>query len=355
MASLLQLLKFATDQGASDLHITANSQPALRVNGRIVRIKGETLTKETTRKLCYSVLSDTQKAVFEEAKELDFSFDIKNMARFRANYFMQKGSVGGVFRRVPVAIPKFNDLGLPQAIADLTYLNNGLILVAGPTGSGKSTTIAAMVDKINEEQFGHIMTLEDPIEFVHTHKGCIVNQREIGSDTNAYKEALKYVLRQDPDYVLLGEMRDLNSIESALLIAETGHLVFATLHTNSAIQTISRITNSFPSEQQDRVRIVLSFVLQGVICQTLLPSKQGGRVAAVEFMLLTPSIRNLIRENKLHQIQGMMQMGQDKTGMVTMNQSLFNLLSRGKIDLKTAFAASPEPEQLDIMLKKAGV
>ena len=355
MASLLQLLKFATDQGASDLHITAGSPPALRVNGRIVRIKGEVLTKEATRKLCYSVLSDGQKALFEETKELDFSFDVKNMARFRANYFLQKGAVGGVYRRVPIAIPKFSDLGLPQAISDLTYLNNGLILVTGPTGSGKSTTIAAMIDKINEEQFGHILTLEDPIEFVHSHKSCIVNQREIGSDTNEYREALKYVLRQDPDYCLLGEMRDLDSVESALLIAETGHLVFATLHTNSAIQTINRIVNVFPSEQQDRVRVLLSFVLQGVICQTLLPSKQGGRVAAIEFMLLTPSIRNLIRENKLHQIHGMMQMGQDKTGMVTMNQSLFNLLSRGKIDLKTAFAASPEPEQLDVMLKKAGI
>ena len=355
MASLLQLLKFATDQGASDLHITAGSPPALRVNGRIVRVKGDVLTKEATRKLCYSVLSDGQKANFEEAKELDFSFDIKNMARFRANYFLSKGAVGGVYRRVPVAIPKFADLGLPQAISDLTYLNNGLILVTGPTGSGKSTTIAAMIDKINEEQFGHILTLEDPIEFVHTHKACIVNQREIGSDTDEYGAALKYVLRQDPDYCLLGEMRDLESVESALLIAETGHLVFATLHTNSAIQTINRIVNVFPSEQQDRVRVLLSFVLQGVICQVLLPSKQGGRVAAVEFMLLTPSIRNLIRENKLHQIHGMMQMGQDKTGMVTMNQSLFNLLARGKIDLKTAFAASPEPEQLDVMLKKAGI
>lgn len=355
MASLLQLLKFATDQGASDLHITAGSPPALRVNGRIVRVKGDVLTKESTRKLCYSVLSDGQKARFEETKELDFSFDVKNMARFRANYFMQKGAVGGVYRRVPVAIPKFSDLGLPQAISDLTYLNNGLILVTGPTGSGKSTTIAAMIDKINEEQFGHILTLEDPIEFVHSHKSCIVNQREIGSDTDEYREALKYVLRQDPDYCLLGEMRDLDSVESALLIAETGHLVFATLHTNSAIQTINRIVNVFPSEQQDRVRVLLSFVLQGVICQTLLPSKQGGRVAAIEFMLLTPSIRNLIRENKLHQIHGMMQMGQDKTGMVTMNQSLFNLLARGKIDLKTAFAASPEPEQLDVMLKKAGI
>ncbi len=355
MITLLQLLKFATDQGASDLHIVAGSQPALRVNGRIVRVKTDVLTKEHTRKLCYTVLSDSQKSRFEEQKELDFSFDIKNMARFRANYFFQKNAVSGVFRKVPVHIPKYTELGLPPAVAELTNLPYGLVLVTGPTGSGKSTTIASLIDKINEERWGHIISLEDPIEFVHLHKNCIINQREVGTDTDAYKTALRYLLRQDPDYCMLGEMRDLDTIETALTVAETGHLVFATLHTNSAVQTINRIVSVFPPEQQERIRIMLSFSLQGVISQRLLPSLQGGRVAAIEYLCLTPPVRNLIRENKLHQVQGMMQIGQEKTGMVTMNQSLMSLLTRRKIDVKTAFAASPEPEQLDQLLKKAGL
>jgi twitching motility protein PilT len=355
MITLLQLLKFATDQGASDLHLVAGSQPALRVNGRILRVKAEPLNKETTRKLCYSVLSDSQKGKFEEIRELDFSFDVKNMARFRANYFFQKGAVSGVFRRVPVTIPKFQDLGLPAAVGELTNLPYGLVLVTGPTGSGKSTTIATMIDKINTERYGHIMTLEDPVEFVHGHKNCIVNQREVGADTASYKTAMKYLLRQDPDYCLLGELRDLDTIETGLLTAETGHLVFATLHTNSAIQTINRVVSVFPSEQQERIRVLMSFTLQGVISQRLLPSLQGGRVAAIEFLLMTPSIRHLIRENKLHQIGAMMQVGQEKTGMITMNQSLVNLLVKRKIDLKTAFAATPEPEQLDQLLKKVGI
>jgi len=355
MVTLLQLLKFATDQGASDLHIVAGSQPALRINGRIVRVKTEVLTKEQTRKLCYSVLSDAQKGRFEEEKELDFSFDIKNMARFRANYFFQKNAVSGVFRKVPVNIPRHTDLGLPPGVAELTNLPYGLVLVTGPTGSGKSTTIASLIDKINEERWGHIISLEDPIEFVHSHKNCIVNQREVGTDTQAYKTAMRYLLRQDPDYCMLGELRDLDTIETALTVAETGHLVFATLHTNSAVQTINRLVSVFPPEQQERIRIMLSFSLQGVISQRLLPALTGGRVAAIEFMLMTPPIRNLVRENKLHQIQGMIQVGQEKSGMVTMNQSLMNLMLKRKIDAKTAFAASPEPEQLDQMLKKAGV
>ena len=355
MINLLQLLKFAVDQGASDLHMVAGCQPALRVNGRIVRVKMDALVKEDVRKLAYSVLSDSQKSKFEEAKELDFSFDVKSLARFRANYFFQRGQVSAVFRRVPMSIPKYTDLGIPQAIADLTNLNYGLILVTGPTGSGKSTTIASLIDKINEEQHGHIITFEDPIEFVHPHKNCIVNQREVGVDTEAYGTALKYLLRQDPDYCLLGELRDLETIETALTVAETGHLVFATLHTNSAVQTLNRVVNVFPSDQQERIRVLLSFVLQGVVCQQLLPCLQGGRVAALEFLLLTPGIRNLIREGKIHQISGMMQIGQERTGMVTMNQSLIHLLMRRKIDLKVAFEASPEPEQLDSMLKKAGI
>ena len=355
MISLLQLLKFANDQGASDLHIVAGSQPVLRINGRIVRVKAEAMTKEMTRKLCYSVLNDSQKSRFEESKELDFSFDVKNMARFRANFFFQRNSVSGVFRKVPVNVPRFADLGLPPAVADLTNLPYGLVLVTGPTGSGKSTTIASMIDKINEERWGHIITLEDPIEFIHQHKNCIVNQREVGTDTEGYKSALKYVLRQDPDYCMIGELRELETIETALSIAETGHLVFATLHTSSAVQTINRMVGVFPPEQQERIRIMMSFSLQGIIRQRLLPSLQGGRVAAIEFLLLTPSIRNLIRENKLHQIQSMMQVGQEKSGMVTMNQALMNLLVRRKIDVKTAFSATAEPDQLDQMLKQAGV
>ena len=355
MITLLQLLKFMSDQGASDLHLVAGSQPALRLNGRIVRVKSEVLTKEATRKLCYSVLSDMQKSRFEEARELDFSFDVKNLARFRANYFVQKGAVSGVFRKVPITIPKFQDLGIPAAVGELTNLSHGLILVTGPTGSGKSTTIATLIDKINTERFGHIVTLEDPIEFVHPHKNCIVNQREVGADSSSYRVAMKYLLRQDPDYCLLGELRDLETIEAGLVTAETGHLVFATLHTNSAVQSITRIVSVFPSEQQERIRVLLSFTLQGVISQRLLPSIQGGRVPAIEFMAMTPSIRNLIRENKLHQIGSMMQVGQDASGMVTLNQSLVTLLARRKIDVKTAFAASPEPEQLESLLKKAGL
>lgn len=354
MISLLQLLKFAADQGASDLHLVSGSQPALRVNGRIVKVKTDVLTKELTRKLCYSVLSDNQKAKFEEDRELDFSFEVKNMARFRANLFFQRGAVTGVFRKVPVTMPKFADLNMPPAIGDLTLLPHGLVLVTGPTGSGKSTTLASLIDKINQESFGHIVTLEDPIEFIHPHKNCIVNQREIGADSASYSDAMKYLLRQDPDVVLLGEMRDLETIDAALVTAETGHLVFATLHTNSAIATINRIVSVFPAEQQERVRVQLSFTLQAVISQRLLPAIGGGRVAACEFLLMTPGIRNLVREGKLHQIESMMQVGQDKSGMVTMNQCLVQLVLRRKIDLRTAFEASSSIEQLEKMLKQAG-
>jgi len=355
VVSLLQLLKFATDQGASDLHIVAGSQPSLRVNGRIVRVKTETMTKEATRKLCYSVLSDSQKAKFEEEKELDFSFEVKNMARFRANLFFQRGAVSGVFRKVPVVMPRFADLTLPQAVGELTRLPHGLVLVTGPTGSGKSTTLASLVDKINQEQFGHIITLEDPIEFVHSHKNCIVNQREVGADTGSYTDAMKYLLRQDPDVALLGELRDLETIEAALITAETGHLVFATLHTNSAIATINRLVSVFPSDQQERVRVQLSFTLQAVLSQRLLPAIGGGRVVACEFLLMTPGIRNLIREGKLHQIESMMQVGQDKSGMITMNQSLVQLLLKRKISLETAFETSASADQLEKMMKHAGL
>lgn len=355
MITLQQLLKATVKQGATDLHLTPGSAPALRISGRLARVKAENLNSDQVRTLCYSILTDTQKSKLEELKELDMSFEIKGTARFRANFFFQKGNVAGVFRRIPLEIPDVTMLGLPAAVNSLTEIPNGLILVTGPTGSGKTTTIAALIDKINREHRGHIMTIEDPIEYVHAHKNCVVNQREIGRDTESYKSALKHVLRQDPDYCLIGELRDVETIEAGMVLAETGHLVFATLHTNSAVATIQRIVSVFSPEHQDRIRAQLSFVLHAVVSQQLLPSTKGGLVAAIELMIMTPSIRNLIREGKIHQIYGMMQVGQDKTGMVSLNQSLMSLVLTRKIDLRTAFSVTSDPEELDKMLKKAGV
>ena len=355
MISIQQLLKAVVKQNASDLHIIAGSPPILRVNGRVVRVKTEELSGEQTRKLCYSIITDVQKSKFEETKELDFSFGIKKMARFRANFFFQKGFVSAVFRRVPLDIPKITKLGIPRAAIDVTQFNAGLVLVTGPTGSGKSTTIASLLDKINEERRGHIITLEDPIEYIHHHKNCIINQREVGSDTDSFNFALKSLLRQDPDVCLIGELRDNETVESALKVAETGHLVFATLHTNTAIQSISRLVGMFPGEQRDRARLQLSEVLNAVVTQKLLPTRDGQMVAACELMILSPNIRNLIRENKLHQAYGLMQVGQEKTGMVTMNQSLVKLIMNRKIDVKVAFAATPDPEELDQLMEKAGL
>ncbi|MGZ3722930.1 MAG: type IV pilus twitching motility protein PilT [Bdellovibrionales bacterium] len=355
MITLHQLLKAAVKQGASDLHIVAGSPPVLRVEGRIVRVKAGDMTSDQTRQVCYSILTDSQKSRFEATKELDFSFGIKSMARFRANLFFQRGAVSGVFRRIPIEVPDIELLGLPQVVTDVVNYPTGLVLVTGPTGSGKSTTIAAIVDKINRERRSHIITLEDPIEYVHPHKSCIVNQREVGIDTVSYRSALKHVLRQDPDVCVMGELRDLETIEAALNICETGHLVFATLHTNSAISTITRIVNVFPSDQQDRVRTQLSLTLNQVVSQRLVPGAKGGMVAALEVLVLNPSVRNLIREDKLHQVYGMMQIGQDKTGMVTLNQSLLKLVLNRKIDVRQAFYNSADPEELDKMLKAAGV
>lgn len=355
MLSIQHLLKAVLDKNATDLHIVAGSPPAMRVNGEIIRVKAEPLSPDDAKLLCYSVLTDTQKATFEETKELDFSFGIKGLARFRGNLFFQKGQISGAFRRIPFFIPKLADLGVPPVVSSLLESSNGLILVTGPTGSGKSTTIAAMIDRLNETKHGHIMTIEDPVEYIHEPKNCIINQREVGPDTWSFRAAVKHVLRQDPDFVLIGELRDLDTIEEALRVSETGHLAFATLHTNSAIQTISRIVTVFPSEQQDRIRVLLSFVLQGVLSQQLLPGIDGNLVSAIEILVPTPGIRNLIRENKLHQVLGQMQMGQNKTGMITMNQSIMNLLLKRKVDMKVAFEASPDPEELDSMLKKAGI
>lgn len=355
MITLNQLLKASVKQGASDLHIVAGSPPVLRVDGSIVRVKTGDIDADESRKLCYSILTDQQKSRFEESKSLDFSFGIKNMARFRANIFYQRGAVSGVFRRIPLDVPELSMLGVPKSIEAVTKLNTGLVLVTGPTGSGKTTTIAAIIDKINRERRGHIITLEDPIEYIHPHRNCIVNQREVGSDTDSYANALRYVLRQDPDVCLLGELRDLESIESALVIAETGHLVFATLHTNSAVQTMNRLVGVFPAEQQDRIRIQLSFVLNSVISQRLVPALNGGQTVAAEVLTLTPNIRNLIRENKLHQVYGMMQVGQDKSGMITLNQSLLKLVMKRKISVRSAFEFSADPGELDVLMKKAGL
>lgn len=346
-----QLFKVMVDNGASDLHLTVGSQPAMRIHGEIVRVKVGTLTGEDTKRLVYQILTQEQQSHLEKNLELDFSFGIKGMARFRANVFYSKGAVAAVFRQIPSLIPDFKSLGLPNVLLDMTDVTNGLILVTGPTGSGKSTTLAALIDRLNTKDAGHIITLEDPIEFVHLHKTSIVNQREVGADTISFKNGLKSLLRQDPDIVLVGELRDVETIEAALTIAETGHLVFGTLHTNSAVQTLNRIINVFPSDQQDQIRTLLSFVLQGVIAQQLLPkSFTKGRAAVQEILVPNSAIRNLIRENKMHQIYSAMQIGQDKSGMQTMNQAIFKLVQTGVIDNATAMSYSTVPEELSNML-----
>jgi len=355
MITLQQLLKAAVKQNATDLHLVSGSPPVLRVDGRVVRIKAEELTPDMTQKLCYSILTESQKGKFEATKELDFSFGIKSTARFRGNLFFQRGAVSGVFRKIPIDIPELDMLQVPPVVRDLVRTPAGLILITGPTGSGKSTTIAALIDKINQERRGHIVTLEDPIEYVHPHKSCIVNQREVGVDSVSYRSALKHILRQDPDVVLMGELRDLDTIESALNVAETGHLVFSTLHTNSAAQSINRIVNVFPAEQQERIRMQLSLTLTAIVSQRLLPGREGGMVPVFEALIMNTTVRNLIRENKIHQVYGMMQVGQDRSGMITMNQSLSKLVITRKIDVKTAFLFSHDPDELDKLLKQAGV
>lgn len=344
--TLTQLLKAQYDQNASDLHISAESPPQLRISGNLFPIKMEPLSPLETQELCYSVLTEEQKKTFEENRELDFSFALKGLARFRGNILKQKGAVGGVFRLIPSQIKPLDQLSLPGAVAGLCGLNQGLVLVTGATGSGKSTTLASMIDKINREDSGHILTLEDPIEFTHEHRKCVVNQREVGTDTLSITRALKSSLRQDPDVVLIGEMRDLDTIGSALTIAETGHLVFATLHTNSAVSSITRIIDVFPAHQQSQVRSQLASCLQGVLCQQLLPCTTGGRVLCVELMIPNPAIRSQIREDKLHMVGQTMQMSSDKTGMQTLNQSLISLIQRRLITVETAINAAHDIEDL---------
>jgi twitching motility protein PilT len=351
--SLHQLLKTMLEMGGSDLHITNNSPPQIRVDGKLRALDMPPLTTVETKQLAYSVLTDNQKHRFEESLELDFSFGIKNLARFRANVFMQRGAVAAVYRTIPYEIRSFKELGLPPVIAQICEKPRGLVLVTGPTGSGKSTTLAAMLDKINKERREHIITIEDPIEYLHNHQGCLVNQREVHSDTHSFSNALRAALREDPDVVLIGEMRDLETIESALRIAETGHLTFATLHTNSAAQTINRIVDVFPAHQQPQIRAQLSFVLEGIMCQSLLPKASGsGRVLAMEIMVPNSAIRNLIREDKIHQIYSTMQTGQEKHGMQTFNQSLATLYFKKQITLQLALSMSSHPDELQDMINR---
>jgi twitching motility protein PilT len=347
------------ERGASDLHISTGSPPRIRVDGGLVQLDGEPLISSETN-MCYSILTDAQKQRFEEDNELDLSFGVKGLSRFRANVFLQRGAVAGAFRTIPFEIKSFRELGLPDIVVDLTKKPRGLILVTGPTGSGKSTTLAAVIDKINENRKEHIITIEDPIEFLHSHKQCLINQREVHADTDSFKSALRRVLRQDPDIVLIGEMRDLETIEAAIVligemrdletieaaltVSETGHLTFATLHTNTAVQSINRIVDIFPPHQQEQVRVQLSFVLECIISQNLIPRKGGGRVLASEIMVPNAAIRNLIREDKVHQLYSMMQTGQSKY-----------LYSKGRITYDDAMSKSPGPDELLDMMQKASV
>jgi twitching motility protein PilT len=353
MATLPDLLKTMVEMDGSDLHIATNTPPQIRVNGKLTRLQLPELQPAETKGLVYSVLTDTQKKRFEETLELDFSFGIRGLARFRCNLFNQRGAVGAVYRLIPEKIRSFGDLGLPAVLGSLAERPRGLVLVTGPTGSGKSTTLAAMIDKINSERHEHILTIEDPIEYIHAHKNCLVNQREVHSDTNSFSNALRAALREDPDIVLIGEMRDLETVEAALKIAETGHLTFGTLHTNSAAQTINRIIDIFPANQQSQIRTQLSLVLEGIVCQALLPRADGkGRVVSLEILVPTPAIRNLIRDDKIHQIYGAMQAGQEKLGMQTANQSLVSLHQRRLINLETALGASSNRDELQDMINR---
>jgi twitching motility protein PilT len=355
--ALSELLRKMIEAGGSDLHITTNVAPMVRVHGVLRPLDYPEMTPAETKQLAYSVLTDAQKHRFEESLELDFSFGIKGLSRFRANIFNQRGAVAAVFRAIPYDIRSFDELGLPQVVHSLCEKPHGLILVTGPTGSGKSTTLAAMLDKVNRERHEHIITVEDPIEYLHGHKGCIVNQREVNSDTHSFANALRAALREDPDVVLIGEMRDLETTETALRIAETGHLTFATLHTNSASSSINRIIDIFPAHQQSQIRTQLSMVLEGILTQSLLPKANGqGRALAMEILVPNSAIRNLIREDKIHQIYSTMQTGQDKYGMQTFNQSLATLYFKKQITLELALARSSNADELqDLINRGAGL
>jgi len=352
--TLPELLKTLVEMNGSDLHITTDTPPQVRVHGHLQRLPLPDLAPAESKQLVYSMLTDSQKKQFEKTSELDFAFGIRAIAsRFRCNVFSQRGAVGAVYRLIPEKIRSVQELGLPPVLATLSERPRGLVLVTGPTGSGKSTTLAAMLDKINAERHDHILTIEDPIEYLHPHKNCLVNQREVHTDTQSFADALRAALREDPDVVLIGEMRDLETVEAALKIAETGHLTFATLHTNSAAQTITRIIDIFPSTQQAQIRAQLSLVLEGIVCQALVPRADGmGRVVSLEILVPTPAIRNLIRDDKVHQIYGAMQTGQEKLGMQTANQSLASLYMNRQITLDTAMAASSNKDELHDMIQR---
>src|SRR2546421_903538 len=353
MATLPELLKTLVENEGSDLHIATNTPPQIRVHGHLRRLEMPDLQPADTKQLIYSVLTDAQKKRFEESNELDFSFGIRGLARFRCNVFSQRGAVGAVYRVIPEKIRSLQELNLPPVLGNLADRPRGLVLVTGPTGSGKSTTLAAILDKINTERHEHILTIEDPIEYIHQHKSCLVNQREVHSDTNSFGNALRAALREDPDIVLIGEMRDLETVEAALKIAETGHLTFGTLHTNSAAQTINRIIDIFPANQQGQIRTQLSLVLEGIVCQALLPRADGkGRVCSLEILVPTSAIRNLIRDDKIHQIYGAMQAGQEKAGMQTANQSLASLYQRRLITLDAAMNSSSNKDELQDMINR---
>jgi twitching motility protein PilT len=347
-----KLLQFMVEKRASDLHLTVGSPPQFRIDGQLIPVKTEPLSNEEVTELLYSVLNEKQKKRFEETSELDLSFRWKGGVRCRANLFRQQGYVAGAIRQIPNAIPPMGDLGLPKIVESLLVKPNGLILVTGPTGSGKSTTLAAMIDFINDTKHLHIITIEDPVEFVHRHKMSIVNQREIGTDTESFSGALRYVLRQDPDVVLLGEVRDRESMEACLRISETGHLALATLHTNNAIQTIHRVLDFFPPEQQEMVRTQLSFVLKAIFSQQLLPRIGGGRAMALELLIPTPGIQAMIRDDKTHQIYSAMQMGQSRSNMQTLNQALYDLVSRNVVSMEVALAKSYQTEELEKMVQQ---
>ena len=355
MVSLRQLLDEMIKLRASDLHLSAGVPPQVRVDGSVTAMAHPPLTPQMTQQLAYSVLTDEQRKRFETTKELDLSFGVPGLSRFRANVFLQRGVTSVAIRQIPYEILSCDQLGLSKVIRDLTMKQKGLVLVTGPTGSGKSTTLAAMIDLINSTRAGHIITIEDPIEYVHHHKKCIVHQREVNSDTTTFATALKYVLRQDPDVILIGEMRDLETIAAALTIAETGHLVLATLHTNSAYESINRIVDAFPAGQQQQVLTQLAFVLEGVVTQQLIPRAKGpGRVMVAEMLLCTPAVRAVIRERKTHQIYSLMQAG-TKHGMQTMNQGLFQAFANKYISLEEALARSGDVKELEGMLEKVGV
>jgi twitching motility protein PilT len=337
--SMRDLLKIMVERNATDLLLSVGQPPQLRIDKELIPMDSDSLSPQTTKDLCYQVMNELQQKILESELEVDFSFGVSELARFRTNIFMQRGAVSGAFRRIPFQMFSFEELSLPPIVREMSEKPNGLVLVTGPTGCGKSTTLASMIDRINETRNAHIITIEDPIEYLHKHKKCTVDQREVYSDTKSFNSALKSILRQDPDVVLLGEMRDTESIQAALTVAETGHLCFATLHTNSCSQTLTRIVDVFPGDKQQQIRTQLAMTLNCVMTQALLPKIGGGLQLALEIMVATPAIRAMIRENKIHNLDNQIQLG-TSFGMQTMNQSLVSLVKAGLVNENDAMAVS---------------